>query len=202
VLFTPDRGGRYSFLVAAAPRLHERQPYHLQVAPAQRDDTSPGLALANFARARGGLNGRGVDVVDLYRYDVTSRSELTLTLTPRGTQDFEVVLLNDAGARISSARTDGARVELRRLGAGRFFAAVRARGGARGAYTLRRVSRTSIAIAGGRRQTAPGAAVTIGVTVTPAVAGPVTIVIERFDPLAGYQFLRRVRVHATAAMPA
>lgn len=29
---------------------------------------------------------------------------------------------------------------------------------------------------------------------TPAVGGPATAVIERFDPLAGFQFLRRVRV--------
>jgi hypothetical protein len=201
VLFTPDRTGAYSLLAAAAARLHTRQAYHLQVAPALRDDTSPGLELRNFARVRGRLNGRAIDVVDLYRFDVTSRSELTLTLTPSGSQGFDVVLLNDAGGRITSARPDGGAAELqRRLGAGRFFAAVRARGGARGRYTLRRVSRTitrtTIGIAGGRRQSPPGAAVTIAVTVAPAVAGPVTVVIERFDPLAGYQFLRRVRVPA------
>ena len=201
VLFTPDRSGTYSVLAAAAARLHTRQAYHLQVGPALRDDTSPGLELRNFARVHGSLNGRGVDVVDLYRFDVTSRSELTLTLAPGGSQAFEVVLLNDAGGRIASARSDGGSAELRRrLGEGRFFAAVRARGGARGQYTLRRVSRTitgtTIGIAGGRRQTPPGAAVTIAVAVTPAVAGPVTVLIERFDPLGGYQFLRRVRVHA------
>ena len=37
---------------------------------------------------------------------------------------------------------------------------------------------------------------TIAVAVTPGVAGPVTVVVERFDPLGGYQFLRRERVHA------
>jgi hypothetical protein len=203
LLFTPDRSGTYSLLVRAAERLHAGQAYHLQVARARRDDTSPGLDLRNFARVRGSLNGRGVDVVDLYRFDVTSRSELTLTLAPRGSQTFDVVLLNDAGGRISSARADGGSVELqRRLGPGRFFAAVRARGGARGRYSLRRVSRTitrtTITMAGGRRQTPPGTAVPISVTVTPAVAGPVTIVIERFDPLGGYQFLRRVRARAAA----
>jgi hypothetical protein len=199
LLFTPDRAGTYSLLVSAAPRLHARQPYHLQVAQALRDDTSPGLELRNFARARGALNGRGVDVVDLYRFDVTSRSELTLRLSTGGTPIFEVVLLDDAGERISSVRPDGGRAELRRrLRPGRFFAAVRALGGARGRYSLRRVSRTitrtRISIAGGRRQSPPGATVTISVDVAPAVAGPVTVVIERFDPLEGYQFLRRVRV--------
>lgn len=201
VLFTPARSGTYSVLAAAAARLHARQAYHLQVAPARRDDTSPGLELRNFARVRGSLNGRGIDVVDLYRFDVTSRSELTLTLAPGGSQAFEVVLLSDAGGRISSARADGGSVELqRRLGSGRYFAAVRARGGARGRYTLRRVSRTitqtTIGIAGGRRESPPGATVTIAVAVTPGVAGPVTVVVERFDPLGGYQFLRRERAHA------
>jgi hypothetical protein len=201
LLFTPDPAGTYSFLVSAAPRLHARQPYHLQVGRALRDDTSPGLELRNFGRVRGALNGRGVDVVDLYRFDVTSRSELTLTLSTRGAPTFEVLLLNDSGGRISSARSDGGSADLRRrLGPGRFFAAVRALGGARGRYALRRVSRTitrtRISIARGRRQSPPGATVTIAVDVTPAVAGPVTVVIERFDPLAGYQFLRRVRIRA------
>ena len=199
VLFTPDRSGTYSFLVSAAPRLHGRQPYHLQVARAARDDTAPGLDLRNFARVRGALNGRSVDVVDLYRFDVTSRSELTLGLSTRGSPTFDVVLLNDRGRRITSARSEDGSAELRRrLAPGRVVAAVRAVSGARGAYTLRRVSRTitrtGISIAGGRGQSPPGATVAIAVRVTPAVAGPATVVIERFDPLAGFQFLRRVRV--------
>ena len=40
--------------------------------------------------------------------------------------------------------------------------------------------------------------VTVGVRVRPAVNGPVTVVVERFDPLEGWQFLRRVRVRANA----
>jgi hypothetical protein len=112
------------------------------------------------------------------------------------------VLLNDGGRRISSLRSEGGAELRRRLGPGRYFAAVRARPGAHGRYALRRVSRTitstRISIAGGRRQSPPGAAVTVAVDLTPAVAGPVTVVIERFDPLAGWQFLRRVHIRATA----
>jgi hypothetical protein len=208
VLFTPERSGTYSFLVSAAARSRTRQPYHLQVASASSDDTAPGLSLRNFARVRGALNGRTVDVVDLYRFDVTSRSELTLGLGTRGGQTFDLILLNDRGRRVTSERSEGGGVELRReLRPGRYFAVVRSRNGASGRYTLRRVSRaitrTSIAIAGGSgRQLRPGTTTTIAVRVTPAVAGPVTVVIERFDPLEGYQFLRRVRLQATAGRAA
>src|SRR5919202_1746914 len=203
VLFTPDRSGTYSLLVSAAPRLHTRQPYHLEVARASRDDTAPGLELRNFARTNGALNGRGVDGVDLYRFDVTSRSELTLALSTRGSPTFDVVLLNDRGREIASTRSDSGGTELRRrLRPGRFFAAVPAGPGARGRNTPRRVSRTHtrtrISIAGGRRQSPPGATVQITVDVRPAVAGPATVVIERLDPLAGFQFLRRVRVRVAS----
>ena len=42
-----------------------------------------------------------------------------------------------------------------------------------------------------------GAAVRIAVHVKPAVAGPVRVTIERFDPFAGWQFYRRVSVVAS-----
>jgi hypothetical protein len=40
--------------------------------------------------------------------------------------------------------------------------------------------------------------VPVSVRVRPGVNGPVTIVLERFDPLEGYQFLRRVHTRARA----
>jgi hypothetical protein len=201
LLFTPDRVGTYSFLVSSAARARVRQPYRLRVAGAGLDDTSPGRQLSNFARVRGELNAGDADVVDLYRFDVTSTSELTLTLGTRGQPEFDLVLLNDRGRRISCSCSDSGSLELRRqLGRGRYFAAVRARRGARGSYTLRRVSRTitrtSVSFGDRGGQAVPGSAVTIGVRVRPAVNGPVTIVIERFDPLESWQFLRRVRVRA------
>ncbi|MEA2247465.1 MAG: hypothetical protein QOH46_1994 [Solirubrobacteraceae bacterium] len=203
VLFTPDRGGTYSVVVASAPRSHVRQPYRLRVAGAGLDDTSPGRELSNFARVRGALNAGDADVVDLYRFDVTSSSELTLSLATRGDPEFDLVLLNDRGRRISCSCSDSGSLELqRRLRRGRYFAAVRARRGAQGSYTLRRVSRTitrtSVSLGSGDGQARPGSAVTIGVRVRPAVNGPVTIVIERFDPLEGWQFLRRAHVRASS----
>jgi hypothetical protein len=203
VLFTPDRAGTYSFLVASAGRSHVRQPYRLRVAGAGLDDTSPGRELSNFARVRGALNAGDADVVDLYRFDVTSSSELTLSLATRGDPEFDLVLLNDRGRRISCSCSDSGSLRLqRRLRRGRYFAAVRARHGAHGGYTLRRVSRTitrtSVSLGSRGEQARPGAPVTVGVRVRPAVNGPVTIVVERFDPLEGWQFLRRVRVRASA----
>ena len=81
--------------------------------------------------------------------------------------------------------------------AGRYFVAIRSESDRLVPYTLRRISRTitrsRITINGARRaRSQPGAAVQIGVAVTPAVAGTVRIDIERFDPLAGWQFVRRV----------
>ena len=80
---------------------------------------------------------------------------------------------------------------------------MRASGDAAGRYTLlralRTITRTTIAIDGRRRaRSLPGETVRIGVRVRPGVSGPVTILIERFDPLAGWQFFRRVGTAASA----
>ena len=95
-LFTPaaGEGGRYSLVVTAQPRRRGDQRYHLQVAQAGEDDTSPGLALANYQRARGALQGNGVDVVDLYRFSLARRSLLRVRLRGSG---FRVQLLRDTG---------------------------------------------------------------------------------------------------------
>src|SRR5919206_49151 len=182
LLFTPQRSGTYSLLVSAAPASHHAQRYHVQLARAGRDDTAPGVFLRNFARRRGRLNGRRIDVVDLFRFDVTARSELTLDLRSRGDRAFSVQLLNDRGRRIACACFDTGGTQLRRrLARGRYFAAVRARDHARGAYTLRRISRTitrtRVAI-GGRTHAriAPGRSTVVSATVSPAVSGPGTVV--------------------------
>jgi hypothetical protein len=70
---------------------------------------------------------------------------------------------------------------------------VRARDGATGTYALRRLARTitraRMRVDGGRSATvAPGGAVTLDLTVSPAVAGRAALTIERFDPLAGWLF--------------
>ena len=85
---------------------------------------------------------------------------------------------------------------------GRYFVAVRALKTASGRYVLQRAARAvtsaSITIDGKKSaQAAPGRAVRIAVHVKPAVAGPVRITIERFDPFAGWQFSRRLSATAS-----
>ena len=192
MLYTPraGEGGRYSFVVAARPRRRGPQPYRLQVARAGADDTAPGRELPNYRRVRAGLSGSTIDAVDLYRFSLSRRSALDLRLRHSASGTIRLALLNDRGERLSS----GDAIE-RRLAPGRYFVAVRTRTGANGRYTLRRVTRTitRTGIAFDRREVGPGDAVRIGVDVTPTAPGPVAITIERFDPLAGWQFHRRIR---------
>ena len=46
----------------------------------------------------------------------------------------------------------------------------------------------------------PGQTVTIGVRVAPDASGPVTVDVERFDPLAGWQFYTRFRRRASGRL--
>jgi len=195
-LFTPaaGEGGRYSLVVNAQQRRRNDQRYHLQVSRARQDDTSPGLPLANYQRARGSLRGSGVDVVDLYRFSIATKSQLRL----RVSGGFRLQLLRDNGARLGSGDGEFER----RVSKGRYFVAVRALKTASGRYVLQRaaraVTRASITIDGKTSaQSAPGRAVRIAVHVKPGVAGPVRITIERFDPLAGWQFNRRLTAVAS-----
>jgi hypothetical protein len=190
-LFTPGPGGtgRYSLLAKAA-RKRGGVKFHLSAARASGDDTAPGHFIRNFAHVRGHLDGSGIDVVDLYRFDVTKRSNLSLRLNDDA--DFDVTLLRDTGHRIDSS-TDSIDV---RLKPGRYFAVVSAAPGDSGSYRLSRVSRqiTSIRVSvnnRGKASVGPGRGVTFNVNVRPGVRGPVTLILERFDPTAGWLFERR-----------
>lgn len=200
MLFTPeaDEGGVYS-LLATASRARQATNYRLMAARARGDDLAPGRFLRNHARVRGSLDAARIDVVDLYRFDVTRRSDTELALDTQ--HSFGVVLLSAGGKRL--ARGEGGLT--RRLRPGRYFAAVRAGRQATGTYRLTRISRaitrTRALVEGRRRATiAPGAVATLTARVAPGVAGPVTLDLERFDPLAGWQFARRYRVRASGGV--
>ena len=197
LLFTPEAGetGRYSLLVTAQTRRRGEQRYHLQAARAAADDTAPGLPLPNLRRVRGALRGNTVDTVDLYRFSIGRRSALELSLSSDG--GMSLLLLDDRGRR-----RGGGTVISRRIAPGRYFVAVRTRTGAVGRYTLRRIARTitrtSVTIDGERNATAPpGRTVRIGVDVAPGASGPGRVRIERFDPLTGWLFYRKVRTAAS-----
>jgi hypothetical protein len=194
LLFTPSVSGRYSLLLQAQARHRGPQRYHLQVARSSGDDSAPGLPLPNLTSVRGSLAGTRVDAVDLYRFSVAERSSLELSLGYSGTGSAVVSLYTDNGGRLGRSESELART----ITPGRYFVSVRTTTGGTGRYTLRRVSRTitrtTTTIAGRRSaRSAPGEAVPIAATVTPGVAGPVAFTIERFDPLAGWQFFRTVR---------
>jgi len=183
-LFTPEESGRY-FLVVWAGRSRDTQRYRLRVAPARRDDTSPGIFIGNNARVTGKVNG-GIDSRDLFRFDVPRRSELRLWVT--GSPQLRLV--SDNGARYGVDSSFDLTVR-----PGRYYVAVEGSG----KYTLHRVSRTitrSQVRFNGRQSTTvtPGSGVQIAMRVSPAVSGPAVMVLERRDAIDGWQFVRRYRV--------
>jgi hypothetical protein len=192
-LFTPGprESGRYSFLIEPAGGRRDPQHYHLQVARARRDDVTPGRFIRNFQRVRGALNANRIDVVDIYRFDVVRRSITSLGLNVPSGDDFSMVLVTAGGRRVSSGGTEeGINV---RTPPGRYYLAVRARHGAAGRYRLARASKTitRTSLRPTPRKSSPGSTVSLRVGVTPAVRGRVTVLVERFDPVSGWQFARR-----------
>jgi len=195
-LFTPGpgKGGRYSFQVT--PRLSRSgvQRFHLQVAPAGPAETAPGRVLGNYAVAHGRLDGGGVRVLRLYRLDVTSHSNLTLRLKAPQSADFNLQLRNQNGNVIEcQCGASGSQTLQHQLQPGRYYAVVSVRDATAGNFSLVRESRTitSTSISFGTASAAPGQGLGISVKVLPAASGPVTVEIDRFDPVFGWQFYRQ-----------
>lgn len=191
LIFTPriQRDGPYTLLVKA-PRYSASARYLLTAGRAGADDTTPGRFIPNYANVHGALDGGGLDVLDLYRFDVLRRSSLRLDVASKA--GFELQLLRDTGHLLLSGTG-----EIRTtVPAGRYYLAVRADPHASGTYTLTRLSRTltrTLLSANHHSRTTvkPDDTVHLGVAVKPGDHGPVIVVIERFDPLEGWQFSRR-----------
>ena len=198
----PGEGGAHSIRVQAVPYLRGPQPYRLRVARAGSDDTLPGARL-DRAR-RGAVDAREIDVVDLYRFDVVRRSDVTVGL--RTSARLDLVVRREGGKRVACACGESGFAEFSgRLKRGRYYAAVRAQPNASGRYVLtklaRIITRTRASVDGGRRTSVrPGAAVQIGAHVGPDAEGPVTITVERRDPNFGWQFHRRFRIRAVGGL--
>ncbi len=193
----PDDGGRYTLLVTAQGTRAGAERYHLAAGAAGTDDTAPGVPIANLQSRRGALNARGLDVVDLYRFDVPARSDVTVRLRAGGSSTFDLRVLGETGRRVGCAcGSSGSQQLTTRLGSGHYFAVVRARGFTRGGYTLSLLVRqiTTTQIAFGTGSASPGRAVSATAHVAAAAAGRVTIRVDRFDPLMGWQFARRYRL--------
>jgi len=204
-VFAAPTSGRYTLHVRAPRASRSQLQYRLRVGPAERDDSAPGVVLADDRRVTGALAGDELDALDLYRFTLARRSDLRLRL---GTsKDFDLRLLSDGGRRLAcSCGSTGSKELTRRLKPGRYFIAVRARDGENGKYVLSRLARTitraTMLVDGGRSTTAaPGETVALSLRVTPAVGGRASMLLERYDPLAGWLFHSRFhpRVSGTAA---
>jgi hypothetical protein len=191
----PGGGGRYTLLVTASGTRAGNERYHLAAGVAAGDDRAPGFPLANLQTRRGSLNARGLDVVDLYRFDVATRSDVTLRLRTGGSSAFDLLVLGETGHRLGcQCGSTGSQELTTRLPAGHYFAVVRARRFTHGGYSLallvRQITTTRVTFGA---TPAPHHAVSVTADVTFATRGRVSIRIERFDPLMGWQFARRYR---------
>jgi len=199
-LFTPRVSGRYSLLVQADAFAPGAQRYHLQLAAATAAQTAPGLPLGNYRRVGGYLNGSHVGVVRLYRFDVTTRSDLQLNLSTGSQRPFDLELLSEGGKELDcSCDSEGSQTLTYTTKPGRYYALVEARDFTSGGFVLIRRSRTithtTVLFDGARYiQEPPGTSASIRVRVTPGVDGPATVEIDRFDPVAGWQFYKDERV--------
>ncbi len=208
-LFTPGpgQGGRYSFELTPNTSFTGVQRFHLQVAPAGPDETSPGIALLNYGVARGYLDGAGVQILRLYRLDVTSHSNLTLRLRAPHSAQFSVRLLDQNGDQLACAcEGKGNQTLQHKLKADRYYVAVAVRGASKGAFTIERESRTitrttiyfaDASASHGRASAPAGRETPLRVHVSPGASGPVTVDIERFDPVFGWQFYRQLQATAS-----
>jgi hypothetical protein len=204
-VYTPPRSGVYSVRVQAPRASRTPRTYRLRVGRAGPDDSAPGLELADDHHVRGTLRGESLDALDLYRFTLVRRSDLTLRL--RTSRDFDLRLLDSRGGRLGcDCGRPGGKELTRRLRPGSYFIAIQARDGAHGAYVISRlasvITRAEMLADGRRSETvAPGHTVTLQLRVTPTVNGRATLVIERHDPLAGWLFYarKRPRVQGDAA---
>lgn len=192
LLYVPERSGVHTLFIRAPRGERSTTRYRLRAGRAGADDTAPGLRISNDVGVRGRLQGSELDALDLYRFSLTQRSLLRLSL--RTGADLSLTLLGASGRRLAT----GTEIE-RPTGAGRYFVAVRSRDGANGRYVLRRLARAitrARTLVNGERSTAvsPGRTVTLAVDVEPNVdGGRATLLVQRFDPLAGWLFHARHR---------
>lgn len=204
-LFTPrsGQGGRYSFEITPSSSHKGIQRFRLQVAPAGPAETAPGLPLGNYVHAHGRLDGNGVAVLRLYRLEVTSHSNLNLKLIAPASAEFNLQLRDQHGRVLECAcGASGSTSLQRQLVPGTYYAVVAERNHTAGNFTLVRESRTITAttISFTATKAAPGQGLGIDVQVTPAESGPVTVEIERFDPVFGWQFYQRVQAFASGGL--
>ena len=136
-LFTPGpgQGGTYSLLVTAPRGVRGAQRYHLQVGRALEDDIAPGRDISALTQIRGRLDGKRLDVVDLYCFEVTRRGEVRLRV--KASTELGLSIRDHRGTVV--AGDDGSGQVRRTLPPGRYYAAVLAFANQQVRYTLTRL---------------------------------------------------------------
>ncbi len=193
----PSRGGRWTLALAAGGATATRSAYRVSITPVGSDDLAPGRFVSAFGTVRGSVSGAGPDAQDVFRFDVTKRSEISLRLRSKGSMRLE--LRTESGRRVTSRSVSGDTGQIRtRLKPGRFYAVVSAAQSAGGRYRFSRLTRviTATRVSWDAREKGPGGASSVRVAVAPSESGRATVTLERFDPQFGWRFwLRRtVRV--------
>lgn len=208
-LFTPGvgEGGVYSVELTPRETFKGVQRFHLQVAPAGPGETSPGLPLGNYGRVGAHLLAGSAQAIRLYRMDVTTHSNMTLRLHDAGSAQLSLQLRDFDGHVIEcQCGSAGPQTIFHQLEPGRYYAVVTTQRRGGGSFSLTRESRTitSVTAGFGTAHASPRQPTPVKVTVSPAVSGPVTAEIQRFDPVFGWQFYRWVTGYAaggTASLP-
>ena len=189
----PDGGGKY-IVELGAPSGAGSAGYVLRVAAAGVDDVGVGAEIENLSRVHGSLAPAGVDVVDVFHFDVAERSDVRLLL--KGGGSASIILLTDSGSRIASSEGQISR----QLDRGRYVVAVRGViGAAPSHYTLGLVVRrlTSTTLTASATEVSPRTTVSFTAVITPRPdTGRVKLQIDRFDPLGGWQFYKVIDMAA------
>jgi hypothetical protein len=131
---------------------------------------------------------------------VTSHSNLTLKLLAPGSAEFNLQLRNQGG-QVIECRCSGSGTQTltNQLQPGVYYAVVSTHGQTSGDYTLVRESRTITAtrVSFSQAKLAAGQSTAIDVKVTPEASGPVTLEVQRFDPVFSWQFYRQLQVQVS-----
>lgn len=188
----PEGGGRYLLLVELAYG-DGRIPYRLQVARAEPDDTAPGLKLRAGVWRRGRLAPMTIDQLDMYRFSVAARSDVTLQLASAQPSKVSLLLLRDTGSSLASGRA------IRRpLAPGVYYVVVSAPAGTPSvAYRLRLRERgvSTLTAHGLDRGHVPfGTELAFSAVIGKPAGRAAVLEIDRFDPLHGWLYVRTFRV--------
>jgi hypothetical protein len=143
------------------------------------------------------VSALGVDVQDLYRFEVLRRGDVTLSLVDRPGAQLDLLVLNAAGRTVACACNGTGPTGVRQpIAPGRYFALVRAREHSCSTYTLSLLLRdlTTTSISASPAQASPGGSVTLSVQVSSSGGGQVKIEVERFDILQGWVFAKLFHV--------